>query len=84
MPDALELAFDPFDQMLLTADGTVTSLLKACTGEPVTARTTRQAGPRHARATACHHGRLVAPAAGSSGAVGAPQSCARAACRSER
>jgi hypothetical protein len=45
MPDALELNFDPFDRMLLTADGAVTSLLNARTGEPVTARTTRQAGP---------------------------------------
>jgi chorismate-pyruvate lyase len=43
--DAPALDFDPFDRMLLTADGTVSSLLKACTGEPVTARTTRQAGP---------------------------------------
>lgn len=43
--DALGLDFDPFDRMLLTTDGTVTSLLTACTGEPVTARTTRQAGP---------------------------------------
>lgn len=45
MADALELGFDPFDRMLLTADGTVTSLLAACTGEPVTTQTTRQAGP---------------------------------------
>jgi chorismate-pyruvate lyase len=36
---------DPFDRMLLTADGTVTSLLEACTGEPITTTTTRQAGP---------------------------------------
>ena len=39
------LGFDPFDRVLLTADGTVTSLLEARTGEPVTTRTTRQAGP---------------------------------------
>lgn len=39
------LDFDPFDRMLLTADGTVTSLLEACAGEPITTRTTRQAGP---------------------------------------
>jgi hypothetical protein len=39
------LRFDPFDRMLLTADGTATSLLEACTGEPITTRTTRQAGP---------------------------------------
>jgi chorismate-pyruvate lyase len=38
-------ALDPFDRMLLTADGTVTTLLEACTGEPVATRTTRQAGP---------------------------------------
>ncbi len=36
---------DPFDRMLLTADGTVTTLLEACTGEPIVTRTTRQAGP---------------------------------------
>ena len=36
---------DPFDRMLLTADGTVTTLLEACTGEPVVTGTTRQAGP---------------------------------------
>src|SRR5918997_3018380 len=38
-------AMDPFDRMLLSADGTVTTLLEACTGEPVATRTTRQAGP---------------------------------------
>jgi chorismate-pyruvate lyase len=38
-------AVDPFDRMLLAADGTVTTLLEACTGEPVATRTTRQAGP---------------------------------------
>jgi chorismate-pyruvate lyase len=43
MSDSLD--FDPFDRMLLTADGTVTSLIEACTGEPITTRTTRQAGP---------------------------------------
>jgi beta-ribofuranosylaminobenzene 5'-phosphate synthase len=36
---------DPFDRMLLTADGTVTTLLEACTGEPIVTRTTCQAGP---------------------------------------
>jgi choline dehydrogenase-like flavoprotein len=36
---------DPFDRMLLIADGTVSSLLEACTGEPITTTTTRQAGP---------------------------------------
>ena len=39
------LDIDPFDRMLLTADGTVTTLLEACTGEPIVTRTTRQAGP---------------------------------------
>ena len=39
------LAIDPVDRMLLTADGTVTTLLEACTGEPIVTRTTRQAGP---------------------------------------
>ena len=36
---------DPFDRMLLSADGTVTTLLEACTGEPIATRATRQAGP---------------------------------------
>jgi len=36
---------DPFDRMLLTADGTVTTLVEACTGEPITTRTVRQTGP---------------------------------------
>jgi chorismate-pyruvate lyase len=36
---------DPFDRMLLTADGTVTTLLAACTGEPIVTRPTRQTGP---------------------------------------
>jgi chorismate-pyruvate lyase len=36
---------DPFDRMLLSADGTVTTLLEACTGEAIATRTTRQAGP---------------------------------------
>ena len=31
--------------MLLTADGTVTTLLEACTGEPIVTATTRQTGP---------------------------------------
>jgi beta-ribofuranosylaminobenzene 5'-phosphate synthase len=35
---------DPFDRMLLTADGTVTTLLEACAGEPIVTRTTRQSG----------------------------------------
>ena len=36
---------DPFDRMLLTAGGTVTTLLEACTGEPIVTRPTRQTGP---------------------------------------
>ena len=36
---------DAFDRMLLSADGTVTTLLEACTGEPIATRTVRQAGP---------------------------------------
>jgi chorismate-pyruvate lyase len=45
-PEALPSpARDPFDRMMLTADGTVTTLLEACTGEPIATRTTRQAGP---------------------------------------
>ena len=39
------LEFDRFDRMLLTTDGTVTTLLEACTGEPIVTRTTRQSGP---------------------------------------
>jgi chorismate-pyruvate lyase len=38
-------ALDSYDRMLLTADGTVTTLLEACTGEPVATTTTRQTGP---------------------------------------
>jgi chorismate-pyruvate lyase len=36
---------DVFDRMLLTTDGTVTTLLEVCTGEPIVTRTTRQSGP---------------------------------------
>jgi chorismate-pyruvate lyase len=36
---------DPLDRILLTADGTVTTLLEACTGEPIVTRATRQTGP---------------------------------------
>ena len=39
------LDVDPFDRMLLTADGTVTTLLEACTDEPIVTGTTRLAGP---------------------------------------
>jgi chorismate-pyruvate lyase len=42
-PRSLDIG--PFDRMLLTADGTVTTLLEACTGEAIVTRTTRQAGP---------------------------------------
>jgi chorismate-pyruvate lyase len=41
----LGVDLDPFDRMVLTADGTVTALLEACTGEPIVTRTTRQTGP---------------------------------------
>jgi chorismate-pyruvate lyase len=43
--DAPEPGLDPFDRMLLTVDGRVDPLLEACTGEPITTRTTRLAGP---------------------------------------
>ena len=44
---AASLDLDPFDRMLLTADGTVTSLLEACAGEPITTgQHARQAPPR--------------------------------------
>jgi chorismate-pyruvate lyase len=36
---------DPFDRMLMTTDGTVTTLLEACTGEPIVTRARRQSGP---------------------------------------
>ena len=36
---------DPLDRMLMTTDGTVTTLLEACTGEPIVTATTRQSGP---------------------------------------
>jgi chorismate-pyruvate lyase len=45
--DAIEtvpVELDPFDRMLLTADGTVTTLLEACAGEPIVTRTMRQSG----------------------------------------
>ena len=41
----LDVDVDPFDRMVLTADGTVTTLLEACTGEPIVTSTTRQSGP---------------------------------------
>jgi chorismate-pyruvate lyase len=44
-PDARSTDIDPFDRMLLAADGTVTTLLEACTGEPIVTGTTRLAGP---------------------------------------
>jgi chorismate-pyruvate lyase len=36
---------DPFDRMLLRTDGTVTTLLESCTGEPIVTRAWRQSGP---------------------------------------
>jgi chorismate-pyruvate lyase len=39
------LRLDPVDRMLLTADGTVTTLLEACTDEPIRTATVRVAGP---------------------------------------
>jgi chorismate-pyruvate lyase len=44
-PGARSLDADAFDRMVLTADGTVTTLLEACTGEPIVTATTRLAGP---------------------------------------
>jgi chorismate-pyruvate lyase len=43
MTGALHL--DPLDRMLLSTDGTVTTLLEACAGEAIATRVTRQAGP---------------------------------------
>jgi chorismate-pyruvate lyase len=42
---SVEIDLDPFDRMVLTADGTVTALLEACTGEPIVTTTMRQSGP---------------------------------------
>jgi chorismate-pyruvate lyase len=39
------LDLDPLDRMLLSSDGTVTTLLEACAGEEIATRTTRKAGP---------------------------------------
>ncbi len=36
---------DAFDRMLWRTDGTVTTLLESCTGEPILTRATRQSGP---------------------------------------
>ncbi|HEY1316688.1 MAG TPA: chorismate pyruvate-lyase family protein [Gaiella sp.] len=36
---------DPLDRMLLAGDGTVTTLLEACTAEPIRTATVRVAGP---------------------------------------
>jgi chorismate-pyruvate lyase len=41
----LDVDLDPFDRMVLTADGTVTTLLEACTGEPIVTAPIRQSGP---------------------------------------
>ena len=43
----LDVDLDPFDRMVLTADGTVTTLLEACTGEPIVTSTRRHSGPAH-------------------------------------
>jgi chorismate-pyruvate lyase len=45
IPDWEIEELDPFDRMLLTTDGTVTTLLEACAGEPIVTMTTRQSGP---------------------------------------
>jgi chorismate-pyruvate lyase len=44
-PRPMAADIDPFDRMLLSTDGTVTTLLATCTGEPIITRATRQAGP---------------------------------------
>jgi chorismate-pyruvate lyase len=48
---------DRFDRMLLTTDGTVTTLLEACTGEPIITRATRQSDvatlDEHRETTGC-------------------------------
>ena len=36
---------DPIDRILMTSDGTVTTMLEACTGEPIVTSLTRQSGP---------------------------------------
>jgi chorismate-pyruvate lyase len=41
----LDLPADPIDRMLLTSDGTVTTMLEACTGEAIVTALTRQSGP---------------------------------------
>jgi beta-ribofuranosylaminobenzene 5'-phosphate synthase len=46
LPDvAMSTLTDPFDRMLLSTDGTVTTLLESCTGETIVTRATRQSGP---------------------------------------
>jgi chorismate-pyruvate lyase len=39
------LDLDPVDRMLLSTDGTVTTLLEACAGEAIATKTMREAGP---------------------------------------
>jgi DNA-binding NarL/FixJ family response regulator len=39
------LDIDPFDEMLLAAGGAVTTMLEACTGEPIESHPVRHAGP---------------------------------------
>jgi chorismate-pyruvate lyase len=59
----VEFDIDPIDRMLLTADGTVTTLLEAFTGESIDTTTTRQAGPATLEAMLGTVGRWWHPAA---------------------
>ena len=45
-PMTRSLDLDPLDRMLLSTDGTVTTLLEACAGEAIATRTTREASQR--------------------------------------
>jgi chorismate-pyruvate lyase len=46
LPDpAMSPLTDPIDRILLSTDGTVTTLLESFTGEPIVTRVTRQSGP---------------------------------------
>jgi chorismate-pyruvate lyase len=42
---SVELGLDPLDRILLTGDGTVTTLLESCLGEQIVTKTTWQSGP---------------------------------------
>jgi chorismate--pyruvate lyase len=55
------LDLDPLDRMLLSSDGTVTTLLEACAGEAVATRTTREAGPAAREALLAAVGRWWQP-----------------------